>query len=117
MEESGGATIAEVRGRNGSLELTARPGPGGYLKAPKNGVMDGLIEESLRSVVSVRLADGYGNTIFEDQCSSAGMERYTFESLGQAGGEALTCRRRVGDNGPHGFGCRPGSLLFHQRQR
>jgi hypothetical protein len=47
---------------------------GGILKAPKNGIMEREIEESITAEVSVCLSDRKGNTIFTGSSTCAGME-------------------------------------------
>lgn len=82
-----GARITRLAGRDGglegvirdgrrSLEFYAKPGPTGMLKAPKNGLMDRVIEESLCAEVHVRLTDREGATLFEGTSGHGGMERY-----------------------------------------
>lgn len=81
LAEAGGATEAAIAGRGMRLEISARPGPGGLLKAPKNGAMENVIEESLQASVSVRLTDADGGVLFEGECASAGLERHEFARL------------------------------------
>jgi hypothetical protein len=87
-----GARIIRLAGRDGglegvlrdgrrSLEFHAKPGPTGMLKAPKHGLMDRFIEESLSAQVHVRLADREGATLFEGASGLGGMERFDAEKL------------------------------------
>lgn len=81
LQENESSINAALISKAGRLEISARPGPGGLLKAPKNGLMDRLIEESISATVAVRLTDGRGNTIFDGISPCAGMERYDYEKL------------------------------------
>jgi tocopherol cyclase len=81
LAERGGSIEAVIVGRNGRLEIEASPGPGGTLKAPKNGRMDVMIEESIRSNLNVRLTDAQGLVVFEDTCEAAAMEKFNSEEL------------------------------------
>lgn len=83
LTEYGGVTEAVIRDGNGTLEFAARPGLSGMLKAPKNGLMDRIIEESISSTVAVRWTDASGIMLFEGTSSCAGMERYEAERLYQ----------------------------------
>ena len=75
LTDRGGATEAVIRSWRQVLELCARPGPGGLLRAPKNGLMDRLIEESIQATVEVRLTED-GQEVFSGSSPCAGMERF-----------------------------------------
>jgi tocopherol cyclase len=81
LSEAGDTTEAVMTGRSGTLELSARTGPGGMLRAPKNGLMDRLIEESISATISVKLSDAKGRVLFEGTSPCAGMERYDSQKL------------------------------------
>lgn len=80
LNEREGAIHAEIRQRDRVLAVTARPGLGGLLMAPKNGLMNTAIEETISATVEVRLLDG-GRTVYEGVSACAGMERYNHETL------------------------------------
>ena len=80
LTERNGETAVAIQGRGMTLEVTARPGPGGLLKAPKNGLMDRMIEETIQAAVEVRLTGSKG-VLFHGQSPCAGMERYRSEAL------------------------------------
>ncbi len=75
LNDRDGVTHAVIRDRRRTLELAAKPGPGGLLRAPKNGLMDRLIEESIQASVQVRLIED-GQEVFSGSSDCAGMERY-----------------------------------------
>lgn len=79
--EYGGGVEAVITGRGGRLEISATPGPGGMLKAPKNGRMDRLIEESNDARIAVKLMDTSGAALFEGESRNAGMEKYNLDEL------------------------------------
>lgn len=55
------------------LEFSAAGGSGGFLKAPKNGLMTEQIEESITASVEVRLSNSQG-LIFSGRSTNGGME-------------------------------------------
>lgn len=81
LYEADGVTHAVILGRGCKLEIAARPGPRGLLKAPKNGLMDRLIEETIQAEVEVRLTGDDGVSVFRGKSPCAGMERYHHEGL------------------------------------
>jgi hypothetical protein len=85
--QAGGVIEAAVLGRDERLEVRAQPGPAGLLKAPKNGLMDILIEESNDAVLFVRLTDRKGKVLFEGESPCAGMERFKPELLMRGRGD------------------------------
>lgn len=79
--QAGGSVEAVVSGGGERLEVHAQPGAAGLLKAPKNGLMDTLIEESNDAVISVRLMGRGGKVLYEGESRCAGMERFQMNSL------------------------------------
>lgn len=86
LAERGGATEIAIESGGRTLQVSARPGPCGLLKAPKNGLMDRLIEETIAATVSVSLTDRRSGVLFEGDSPCAGMERYDEEKLLFTGG-------------------------------
>lgn len=60
--------------RKYKLELNARHSNVGILKAPKNGLMQREVLESITAVVNVRLSDKEDNTIYEGIGTNTGLE-------------------------------------------
>lgn len=63
-----------VEDKKYSLSISGEYDKGGVLKAPKNGLMDRKISESISSNVKVILKDREGNEIFNDLGENAGLE-------------------------------------------
>ncbi len=63
-----------VKDSKNTLSLKAYVAKGGVLKAPKNGMMDIDITESITSQVEVILRDKNGNIIFSDAGNNTGLE-------------------------------------------
>ncbi len=63
-----------VEDSNNILSLKASVAKGGVLKAPKNGMMDIDITESITSQVEAVLKDRKGNIIFSDTGNNTGLE-------------------------------------------
>lgn len=63
------------------LELEARQADGGSLMAPKNGLMEQKIVESINAAVKVRLSDRRGNKIFEGTGTNAGLEVFGIKDI------------------------------------
>lgn len=56
------------------LEISAKHSDGGILKAPKNGLMDHEIFESITALVQVKLSDKRGRVIYSGTGTHAGLE-------------------------------------------
>ena len=65
---------AVVEDKRHKLELNAVHSGKGILKAPKNGLMDREILESITAVVQVRLSDRSGNILYEGEGVNTGLE-------------------------------------------
>ncbi len=63
-----------VRKRSYTLKFNAEYRQGGILKAPKNGLMEREIEESITADITLRLTDRKGRTIFKGKSKWVGME-------------------------------------------
>ncbi|NCB24980.1 MAG: hypothetical protein EOM62_05830 [Bacteroidia bacterium] len=74
IENDGDTIVVRVQSPTHTLNFTADYKKGGILKAPKNGLMEREIEESITAEVSVCLTDRNGNTIFKGSSKCAGME-------------------------------------------
>lgn len=74
LRHQGDIVEATVAGRSGTLEVSAQCDARGMLRAPKNGLMDRTIEESITAVLDVRWRDPHGNVIFEGRSPHGGME-------------------------------------------
>jgi tocopherol cyclase len=64
-----------LKDRQHTLEISARSSKSGWLRAPKNGLMDREILESINADVSVKLTDFQNNIIFEGLGTQAGFEQ------------------------------------------
>ncbi len=73
-KNEGDSIEVRLQNRTHILHFTADYRKGGILKAPKNGLMEREIEESIMAEVSVCLSDRKGNTIFSGSSQYAGME-------------------------------------------
>ncbi len=76
MEFDGNLLEARVQNRKYALEFSTKYSTGGILKAPKNGLMNREIEESITAEIALKLQDLNGNTIFEGTSKWVGMELY-----------------------------------------
>ncbi len=65
---------AKIKNRHYILEFSAKTSEGGFLKAPKNGMMSREIEESITAITDLKLTDHLGNLIFRGQSENCGME-------------------------------------------
>ncbi len=63
-----------LRGREASLEIRARLGKSGTLRAPQNGRMERRIKESVNSEVEVTLYDSRNMVVFQGTGRPAGLE-------------------------------------------
>lgn len=63
-----------VEDRKHILSITGLYKESGVLKAPKNGLMERLISESISATVKVTLKDKKGSMIFEDHGKNSGLE-------------------------------------------
>lgn len=63
-----------VRDKKYSLSISGKYSKSGILKAPKNGLMDRKISESISSTIKVVLKDNLGNIVYEDYGYNAGLE-------------------------------------------
>jgi tocopherol cyclase len=69
-----GILSAIIEGPDTQMNLLASFTNGGILKAPKNGVMDREIEESISAELKLTFIDKHGKVIFEGHSSNTGME-------------------------------------------
>lgn len=74
LEYRDGKIEIVVEDKNYSLSISGLYNESGVLKAPKNGLMERKISESISSTVQVTLKDKEGKTIFEDYGKNAGLE-------------------------------------------
>lgn len=74
LSYSGNELKVMMRDRRFTLEIDAKHSTGGTLKAPKNGLMEREILESISAVVRVKLTDRKGRIVFEGQGTNTGME-------------------------------------------
>lgn len=74
LEYSEGIIDIVVKDKNYSLSISGEYKQSGILRAPKNGLMERKISESISSTVKVKLIDRHGNIIFEDYGKNAGLE-------------------------------------------
>ncbi len=73
--------FVSLKDRQHILEITASSSESGLLRAPKNGLMDREILESINAVVSVKLRDLQNNIIFEGVGRQAGFEQTGAQSF------------------------------------
>ena len=73
LSQEGNTLTGRLQRGGDSLEFTAKYQRGGMLKAPKNGLMDRTIEESITAEVSLRLYH-HNRILYEGQSGWAGME-------------------------------------------
>lgn len=71
-----GADSVEIylKNKNHELKLTAHTSYSGNLKAPRHGVMERLIKESVNARTEVILKERKGNIIFSDSSPASGLE-------------------------------------------
>ena len=74
LEYKDGTINILVEDKRYSLEISGEYKENGVLIAPKNGLMERKISESISSTVRVSLKDHSGNIIFEDYGQNAGLE-------------------------------------------
>jgi hypothetical protein len=65
---------ARIANAHYNLAFSASTAEGGYLKAPKNGMMSRVIEESITAITDLTLTDQRGNVIYHGQSENCGME-------------------------------------------
>lgn len=65
---------AKIANKHLTLEFSARTGEGGFLKAPKNGMMSREIEESITAITDLKLTDHKGRLIYRGESENCGME-------------------------------------------
>lgn len=63
-----------IEDRKLRLEIEAVHSGGGVLKAPKNGLMEREVLESITALVRVKLTNRKGNTIYEGEGTNTGLE-------------------------------------------
>lgn len=73
-EIDGNNLYVKMKNMSYILEFRAKYSKGGILKAPKNGMMTRLIEESITAEVKVKLSDRKGNVLFDEKSDRVGME-------------------------------------------
>jgi hypothetical protein len=69
-----GDLVIQLQGRNHKMRIEAWHSDGGTLKAPKKGLMEGEILESITAEVLVTLYDYVGNVLYEGKGTHAGLE-------------------------------------------
>jgi tocopherol cyclase len=69
-----GIINAQIEDRNNIMDIHASYTKGDILKAPKNGVMDREIEESISAEIKLVFKNSRGRVIFEGNSSNVGME-------------------------------------------
>ena len=74
LEYKDGVIDIVVEDNNYSLSISGEYKKSGVLKAPKNGLMERKISESISSNIKVVLKDKNGKIIFEDYGQNAGLE-------------------------------------------
>jgi hypothetical protein len=74
LEHKNGIIEILVEDRKYSLSISGEYNESGVLKAPKNGIMERKISESISSTVKVILKDKKGKVIFEDYGKNSGLE-------------------------------------------
>lgn len=74
LEFTNGEINIIVKDRKYTLTITCHYDESGVLKAPKNGLMERIISESITSTIKVSLKDQKGRIIFEDLGKNAGLE-------------------------------------------
>lgn len=74
LEYKDGKIAIIVEDKKHSLSIIGEYNESGILRAPKNGLMDRKISESISSTVEVILRDNKGNILFKDYGKNAGLE-------------------------------------------
>lgn len=74
LEYKDGKIEILVEDKKYTISISGRYEESGILKAPKNGLMERKISESISSTVKVLLRDKKGEIIFEDYGKHAGLE-------------------------------------------
>ncbi|MGX7107857.1 tocopherol cyclase family protein [Facklamia miroungae] len=74
MNYQEGQIDVEITDRNYQLNISGHYDQSGILKAPKNGLMERKIAESISSLIHVTLKDKTGKILFEDDGKNAGLE-------------------------------------------
>lgn len=74
LEYKDGRIEVVVEDKNYLLSISGKYDESGVLKAPKNGLMERKISESISSTVKVTLKDKKGQIVFEDYGKNAGLE-------------------------------------------
>lgn len=74
LEYKDGKIEILVEDKKYTISISGRYEESGILKAPKNGLMERKISESISSTVKVLLGDKKGEIIFEDYGKHAGLE-------------------------------------------
>lgn len=74
LSHTGDVLSIEIEDRKYRMEITARQTGGGMLKAPKNGLMTGVITESLSADIEVLLSGKDGRSVFKGKGEHAGLE-------------------------------------------
>ena len=74
LEYRDGTIEIVVEDKKYSLYISGQYDESGVLKAPKNGLMERKISESISSTVKVTLKNKKGEIIFEDYGKNAGLE-------------------------------------------
>ncbi len=74
LEHNNGIIDILIEDKKYSLWISGEYNKSGILKAPKNGLMERKISESISSTVKTVLKDKKGKVIFEDYGKNAGLE-------------------------------------------
>lgn len=74
LEINKGTIMIKIKNRQYMVEITGLYREGGALKAPRKGIMERRITESVSSDISVILEDHNGNLIYKGQGRNAGIE-------------------------------------------
>lgn len=74
LEYKNGKIKIIIKDRKYSLLIVGKYNKSGVLKAPKNGLMDRKISESISSIIKVSLFDNKGTILYEDSGENAGLE-------------------------------------------
>ena len=74
LEYDHGKINIVIKDRKHLLTISGLYNESGVLVAPKNGLMERLISESISATVKVVLSDHSGNVLFEDEGQNAGLE-------------------------------------------
>lgn len=74
LEYTNGDIFIVVKDRKHTLTITGKYKESGVLRAPKNGLMERIISESISSTIKVVLTNHNGDIIFDDYGENAGLE-------------------------------------------